>query len=371
MDTMCDFEFTLPDPDPLAVEVSLRPDDPPFRWLSVDLRDKLTAAAVPGATLRIELLAAAGVEICEKAFSIEAADREVVTLICWVALQTGVEATWLDGQREEGGYRAQLPLKIREWLYYLDREFDPYWSARGLIVDRFINYIRKLSIGFGVRFYSEPADIFLDEPRGTAEPSQSIEECTHAMVQAARLAGARHPEDDAALSWFFDQVRELAPHPARQWIDNLPQVAADWLEHQKRAGRLPALHTPLMIACAKAESSGSEEKQRPATEAPAPGPERQADKLSDLPQEHSRHANTLEANSAAAERETPKRGRGRPPRDKTPNEILEVAAAMTNPQPVDLARRIWPEYDGLNEVAKKQLRNACQHALDKRAKQNG
>jgi hypothetical protein len=76
-----------------------------------------------------------------------------------------------------------------------------------------------------------------------------------------------------------------------------------------------------------------------------------------------------ESNTAAAE--TQKRKRGRPPRDKTTDEILKVAATMTDPQPVDLARKICPNYDSLDETAKKQLRNACQHALDKRIESNG
>jgi hypothetical protein len=241
---------STPDPDPLAVEVSLRLSDPPSQYLNADLTRGLAAAAgaapTPGL---VNLLALAGVRICEQAPSLEEADREVVASVCWFAVRTEDAAEWLEGRHEGDAWRGRLAVNIRCGLYTAP-EFARYWLARQRlaerIVDEFISYILELSVVFGLRSNdSDQISLFADTAK--FDPVQTREECELRLTKAAILAGAPNPEDhEAARIWLYNQLRAFSPHwhPGRPWLMNLPLAVADHLKHLKEINQLPMLAPP-------------------------------------------------------------------------------------------------------------------------------
>src|SRR5215831_18290459 len=105
---MFKFESITPNPDPLAVEVFLRMSDPPSRYLDDNFTSELDAAAgAPPTPELVKLFASAGVHICERVFSAQEADGELVSSICWDAIRTDAATpslpsaaplkSWFDG----------------------------------------------------------------------------------------------------------------------------------------------------------------------------------------------------------------------------------------------------------------------------------
>src|SRR5262249_37212067 len=108
-------KFTAPDPDPFAVEVFLRPSDPASQYLDDNFTNQLAAAAPPGTAPTPELmnlLGLAGARICERAASVEEADRELVVIILSSAIRT--DAAWFEGRHEGDGFRGRLRLGMRK-----------------------------------------------------------------------------------------------------------------------------------------------------------------------------------------------------------------------------------------------------------------
>jgi hypothetical protein len=164
-------ESTPFDADPLAVEVFLRPGDPLSKYLDAKLRRKMAAAAAPDAAPTRELtslLGSAAVRICEHASSVQEADREVVTLLGWVAIRTGAVATWFDGQHEGDGYRGRLTLNMQNALWGAP-EFMDYTIARQHLAEGLRPAIKQAPPVKAVRKYRKYPFLLYhatEEPRG-------------------------------------------------------------------------------------------------------------------------------------------------------------------------------------------------------------
>jgi hypothetical protein len=148
----------LADADPLDVEVFVGVGYSPSPCLDVDLNRRLSTAAqscgvaAPTPEL-IKLFAMAGAQICEKVSSVEQADGELASCICWLAVQrdnkTNGAVKWFDGRwwdasetfhlfwirAGQSGYLGRLARVIREALYE-SPEFARFIAARQRLAER-------------------------------------------------------------------------------------------------------------------------------------------------------------------------------------------------------------------------------------------